>query len=835
MKKSAMRALSVLLALVMLLGMTASAQISRITFNLNGPDGLSLDGILSAGYDEDGCEQYVFENSQIGKWVLQSDGMSLVAGGDQAGYYAVTADDLAAALTNVITAIVSEELGDEFFNVINYLNSAAFEEDAYMAGQILGSEANRFAYVAQSMGLVTIHENGDLEINCTLAQVFELISAYLNSLAADENVLSAFADLAIFKALGVPMKENAAQLPEILKNAADQVAASKAEAVSAMDGSLNLYINAQTGEMSGKYYAATMQNGETLYSVTETFVIGQTSYEYESVTIANGGEIKEIVRSNGNGMYVYYGASAAGQMAEFEVDINSFGLNAKMAANTNELSGEGNLVINDAGIKGECDFAGANLSLVGEISYDPISEEFLMKVDSVDGADSAKITCEYADDELYAELFAIENGDIIANITVSGSNTYRVNGSWKVDYVNYLLNATLRMKNEGAEIEGTLQISEIMGGRTTCAFGYAENRSKRTEEAYATVTSGSVKTNYELKSVKAGDIETVSMNVITTDGTRTNKVEATVDIDYAGKAVIASWMLDENGDKLPGSFCISKDLIEVRFARNGMSYRIYAENRSANSEVSLVAGVSGVQDSDPDTLLDAILFTFKASNANGLNFEAILNTMIGYFASAAFDGQTLKVDVTANGNTATFEGKLVETENGAHILVTGFVNGQALEGKLGLEMKDAATICLFMEASVNGQTVRNEVRFIQSETGVSVEVSGDNIAIDGEKLLIKAGANMETEETVLFFGELIGELPEHVMGVYLPVTVVEDYDSVSVSGVLTVRQGDQQMEIGNANFKYEELNESLRHVAGTPLSADDLTAVLLQLLFGGSY
>ena len=156
MKKSIKRMLSVLLAMVMLLGMTASAQVQRISFDLAAANGLKLDGILSMGFDQDGCEQYTFENSMLGKWVLQSDGLSLVAGGDQVGYYAISADDLSTALTNVISTIISNEMGEEFFAVMNYVNSPSFEADAGVAVQIIANEANRIASLAQSMGLVRI-------------------------------------------------------------------------------------------------------------------------------------------------------------------------------------------------------------------------------------------------------------------------------------------------------------------------------------------------------------------------------------------------------------------------------------------------------------------------------------------------------------------------------------------------------------------------------------------------------------------------------------------------------------------------------------------------------
>ena len=142
MKKSFARVFSMLLALIMLLGMGASAETHKITLDVNGPDGLKLDGILTAGYDEDGCEQCSIENSMIGKWLLQSDGADLVFGGDQMGYYTVSAEDLSKAVTTVVSAIASQQLGEEFVILMNYAASPSYQMDLNAIVTILAGEVS---------------------------------------------------------------------------------------------------------------------------------------------------------------------------------------------------------------------------------------------------------------------------------------------------------------------------------------------------------------------------------------------------------------------------------------------------------------------------------------------------------------------------------------------------------------------------------------------------------------------------------------------------------------------------------------------------------------------
>jgi len=825
MKKTVIRVFSMLLTLVMLIGMTAAAETQKITIDVNGYDGTKLDGVLSIGYDEDGCEQYSFENSMLGKFVLQSDGNDLVFGGDQIGYYTVSAQDLTDAITKLVSMIVSQQLGAEFMNVVNYLNSISYQQDAQIAGEILAGEVNRLASLAAEMGLVVIHENGDLEISANVQNVFMLVSEYLESLSKDTAALNAFANLEIFKVMGVPMAENAAQLPAILMDAANQVEAARISAKDVMDGGLELYVSAENGTLTGKYYTATKVNGQTVYEMTESFSVNADGSMLMDVVInADGGVIKYSYALAGNSISYELSADAAGQSVRAAFTLDENGLVAEAVANTTELSGEGKIVVNAGGIDGKWDFAGEYLTFNGAINYDPANEELLYKINYADAYTTLKANVEYADEELYAEMTKTERGQIVADFTVSGSSTYRIKGTWVSGYQNCSLNATLRMKNVGPELEGTLNI-----GSASYEFIYAQDSMNDTTEFAVTMVEGNSRQILEVRTSSDGRNERLYVGYSVKYGSSVNKFTAAVNYDNIEDIISGEFEIDENGSKTPGSFVVNENGFEVKFSDESMSYRIYAEGVKDYADITVKAGLSGEEIANPGNIMDAILFVFNANTMNGLTFDAVLNTMMGYYGSFAFDGQSIKLDVSANGETVTMEGKIVETDSAQYIEFAGFVSGMPFEARAGIRMEDV--LCLFAEALVNGEKMLDvEAHLIQGENEIAVEVMGDSLVIDGEKIIAKAGMFMESEETIRLYGEITGEVPSHKMGLYLPVTFVETYTGAFVSASLSMAQGDQTMEIGNASFSYETVSNGGAHVEGERLTSDMLVEMILSMI-----
>ncbi len=827
MKKIVIRVFSMLLTLVMLLGMTATAETQKITFDLNGPDGLKLDGILSLGSDEDGCEQYSFENSLLGKFVLQSDGRDLVFGADQIGYYAVSAQDLSDAINTIVSMFSYGQSSNEFTEMMNYFNSPAYQQDAELVGEILTNEVNRIASLASEMGLVSIYQNGDLEISANVEKVYALISAYLESLSEDTETLNAFANLGIFPVMGVNMAENASELPTILKEAAEQIDAIAIETLNEMDGGLELYVSAENGAMSGKYYTSTKVNGQVVYEMTETFnVNADGSMMIDVVINADGGLIKYNCAVAGNTVSYELTADAAGQTARIAYKFDENGLVAEAVADTTVLAGEGKIVVDANGIDGKWDFEGEGLIYSGTILFDPANEELLYKINFADNYSSLKANVEYADEELYAEMTRIERGQVVADFTISGSSTYRIKGTWTNGYQNNSLNATLRMKNAGPELEGTLQ-----AGYAAYEFSFTSDSVEDTADFVVSVTEGSNKGVLELHYANDGRNERVSMNYSNKSGSYVNAINATVNFDTIDDVISGEFELNENGRKTPGSFVVNENGFEVSFSDESMSYRIYAESVKDYADITVKAGLSGAELENPGNVMDAILFILNANTMNGLTFDAVLNTMMGYYGALAFDGQTLKLDVTANGETSTMEGKMVETSNAQYIEFTGMVAGMPFEARCGLKMEDATTLCLFAEAYANGEKALDaKVNVVQSGNEIAVEIAGDSISIDGVKATLRAGMVMESEETILFFAEAIGDQPGYQVSFYLPVTFVETYTGMNLSASLTMVQGNYSEEIGNAAIAYEEMAGGPDHVNGERLTSDMIVEMILSML-----
>lgn len=830
MKKSVIRVFSMLLTLAMLFGMCASAQTQKITFDLNGYDGTKLDGVLSIGFDEDGCEQYAFENSMLGKFVLQSDGNDLVFGADQIGFYAISSDDLSEAITTVISMLAAQEMDDDALDIMNYFNSPAFERDAIAAGELLGNEINRLASIANSLGLVVIYENGDLAINANVDMVFALITAYLEALANDANALNAFIGLEIFNVAGVSMTKDAGELSALLKEAAAGVNASLAQAKSEVDGGLELYVSAETGAMTGKYYTSTMYNGEVVYSMTESFTVSADgSMKVDAVINEDGCEVKYNCETTGNNVYYSMTANAEGQSAALSYKLDENGFVAELVADTVELAGEGKIVIDANGIDGKWDYTGKGLVFNGSINYDPAKEEFLLKVNYSDSTSGLKANVEYASDELYAEMTRTERGQVVADFTVSGSETYRIKGTWTDGYDDYSINMTLRSGNKGNKVEGTLTAD---GEVYDFLYTVEERNHKKTLEVV--FSEGTCKSTSVFTWMKIGSAKCFTYKAELNDPNqgKTNRYFG-IEIDPVTDRIAGEWDFGNGAqtgaENTTGSFYFGRDMAQVIFSDDEANYRIYVEGDATEVGSTLKAGLSGAELSDPEVYVDLIKFILNVNN--DMTFDANLDSLIGIFGAAGFDGQSLKIDVTTGNGTFTFEGKPVVTDNAQYLEFTGFVSGAAFEARIGMRTEENAVMCLFCEALLNGEkAIDLEAHLIRSGNEASIEIMGDSVVIDGVKAVIKVGMIAESNETVRFYAKAIGDQPGYEIAAYLPVTVVETADKTAVSAALTLEQGGAATEIGNASFAYETVYENMDHVEGERLTSDMLVEMIMSML-----
>lgn len=828
MKKSVMRVFTMLLTIAMLFSMCASAGTQKITFDLNGYDGTKLDGILSIGYDEDGCEQYSFENSVLGKFVLQSDGANLVFGSDQDGYRSVGVKELSEAITLVVSRLVTREHAKLLSGIINYVNSPALQMDAQVAGELLAVEVNRLAGIAQSLGLVVIYENGDLEIKADLDNVFAMISAYLMSLSEDADQLNKFANLEIFKAMGVSMTQRVSLFPGMLKEAAENMEEMLPEIKSQMDGGLELYVSADDGTVTGKYSVVTMVNGVVTESMTENFVFSENGSKSEAVTISNGEVTTVKTESDENHVNYSVNVEKDGQTANFGYKMDANGFVATAFADTMQIAGEGEIVIDANGINGEWDFSGEALVLNGNIHFDPATENMSFKLNMDDGTETLTAVIESAN-ELHAEMEYTYDGETLSEFVITGTDEFSVKGNWTqgYGYPKYVIDAVIRMTDVGPEIVGMLRKNF-----NTYEFYYANDVLLGTEKVVYTITENRLKITSEAVTSVDGDNEHADIK-ITVNGYDGSTVifNQTMDNNAVANIYSGTFEIDQDGVKNNGSYKFGADGFEVKFTDDDVIYRIYAENVMNDSDIALKAGFAGAELSDPDTFMDLISFVLNANVVNEFTFEAVLNSLLGVYAAASFDGEAVMIDVVTEDETVSFIGRMVETENGAYLEFTGFASEMPFEARIGLKMENANTICLFAEAFLNGENAFDaEAHLIQNGNEIIVEVLGDSIVIDGVKAVLRAGMKMETEETVTFYAEAIGDQPGYRVGASLPVTVVETADTTVVSAELSIYQGDEVMEIGDAKVIYEANAEGGEHVEGEPLSVYEMANMIMRVL-----
>ena len=852
MKRNVMRVFSMLLALVMLLGMAATAETEKITFEVNGPNGRLVDGILSVGFDEDGCEQYSLESSMLGKWLLQSDGVNLVFGGDQmGGYLEISADDLSQALNNVMNAISMQDMTEEDIALMNYMNSPAYQADVEAATLLLAGELNRIASIAQEMGLVTIYENGDLVINVERSNLLQMAAAYLNALASDEAVLSDFAGLEIFKVYGLDMASSMDSFVSEIKNVAREIEQMRLSDAAALDGYFKLSVSAETGAAIGEYYMADLSEGVPTEEMKMAFTYDGVNLKMD-VHQKMTSVVTSVTATNGDYDITY---NPEEETIDYSCEIGENGLAAKLAIAGDFMNGEGNIVIDANGIDGKWNFEGSHEYANGSVNYDPANEAFSFKLNASDGRETLKVAIEddpandefvfnldtnngyetlkaeieYVDEELYAALTMTRGSRTMADIVITGSSTYRVKGSWMYDYTNYTINATIRMKNSGCQIEGELGID-----RGVIEFNFTEDKANNTETLVLNVTGAnpSDKIVAELRHSATNITERVSVIADVTVSGDNMKLSCAAEVNKATGEVKGEFAIDENGSAISGTFLFSNTLIEIKFTDGEANYRLYSEDMSGANNLSVQSGFTAEEIANPGQIVDLILFMMDIAFENGLTFDVNMNNALnGFFASAIFNGQTLKLDVTVDGETVSLEGKVVENENASYLEFTGIVSGLPFEARIGMKMDEAA-LTLFAEAIANGEkTLDVQARLSETADGFVIEVFGDSVTTpNGEKLAAKFGMAMQSEETILLFAEMAGEVPEHLAGVYLPITVIEDANSILIKAALSLADGQEIMDVGNALLSYEVTADNAKHVSGERMTADMLTDMIMEIL-----
>ena len=838
MKKNVMRMFSMLLALIMLLGMAAAAENNKITFEVNSPEGLLMDGILTIGYDEDGCEHYAFESSMLGKWLLQTDGIDFVFGGDLlGGYYTVAFQDLAAALENVSAIMNMQDMTEAEIAMMEYMNSPAYQADVEMLTLLLAGEFNRIASIAQEMGLVTIYENGDLEINVNRDNLLQMVVSYLNALASDEEVLSAFAGLEFFKVQGLGVEVNKDQIAIEILNAAEMVEQIRLNETEGIDGYLKLSVSAETGAANGEYYMATLAEGVAAEEFKASLVYDGVNFVMNvSEKTAEAQSNVSLVKSGSLTAYEmsYTEGSETGKIAYV---INENGLSANATFEGEDMNGKGELTVNANGVDGKWDYINGSEFASGSVKFAPAYEVFGFKNIKSDGYETENIDIEFKGGELNGKLTKYEGNRVVADVTVSGSDPYTVKANWADDKNAYQLYATVSTNDTGCVIDGNLKVND-----DTAVFNYTVDQANGAEKLVVKANGASPE----------NDI-VAEINHVVTDASET--LTAVFDYDVKGETMTLTYAcvndavngeikgefaIEENGSEISGTFFFSEMLCESTYTDGETIMRIYSEDRSGENNLSVKSGVTAAEAANPANIVELMLFTLDAAFENGLTFESVMNNALsGLFASANFDGQTFKLDITADGDTVSLEGKMVETENETYLEFTGIVSGMPFEARFGVKMENETTVCLFAEALVNGETALDvKARLITTADGLAIEISGDSIQTpEGEKLVIKLGMAAQSEQTLLVYGEVAGEVPEHLAAAYLPITVIETENATLISGVLSIAQGEEVAEIGSASIGFETVQETIEHVTGERMTSDMLTEMILEILSGmeGAY
>lgn len=213
MKNIFSRIMALALALVMLLGMTASAEpvaVTKAGAVINWLGDISQ-AFLAQTTDEDGCARIDFSSAVNGEELisgfLQIGEALTIGSGEEA--YTITPEAIEAFAALVEAMVADEEGGSEYASYIEiaaiaqaYMDSEVFPADVEILSNVLMSEINRLAQVAFALGYVTQDEDGTLRVELNDTALVTLIASYLIGLSNDTNVMAAVSSLGLWAFVG---------------------------------------------------------------------------------------------------------------------------------------------------------------------------------------------------------------------------------------------------------------------------------------------------------------------------------------------------------------------------------------------------------------------------------------------------------------------------------------------------------------------------------------------------------------------------------------------------------------------------------------------------------
>jgi len=788
MRKFFARSLSVVMALIMVLSMSASAQSTRMTVNLDTPEG-AFDAQLIMGIDNDGCEQYILSGAALGQFLLQTDGLSLTVGSDESGYITVDKEALRQALTAAMYAIAGELPIDNVFTILNYITGPQFEADAEAVAQVLAVEMNRFATVASNMGLVTISENGDLSVVATYEQMTLLFAGYLKSLSQDTAVISEMTGLGLFEVMEVELTGAEEQIAAMIEAFASEIEAS---ASYAQDGGLELYVYA-SGTMDGVIYTV---DGD----LTMKYELHYNENGMKAVASAEDGEnfAKAELNANASGVVYTIDYSALGNVIDIDYTVNAEGVTATAKINADGLKGEGKLIDNEKEtvIKGEATDGFSTLKVDCELDYE--SNEYEIEYEMKNRNTTEKFVFEYIDDELYLEHVATERGKTIKNVMITGSKAYRVNAVWNDGNYSYTITGTLRAKDGGITFDGDASVEAVYGMGTNinaeieasfiggvCTAEIIASTANGSS-AEITITSGNGEFVFDvlpLENGKAlggltlklaengsGYAGELKYSVLNSNGSIYQSVNAAVTLDANGLVINAE--VTDYGAITLANIIIKDGLVDMTLTVDGAEIRYVYEYALTGDVLNIESAITLAMEGQTDAV--EIYKYLLNMNLTTLVHKLSVNMNMGETGmyESAFDGETYTFVYDMDGQKVTLTGKRVEEADGSYILLEGEMDGMPITAKVGVKVVSDSETRLYAEAEAAGET----------------------------------------------------------MGAAIVMTTVQTNSSVGTTYSLEVSENGIVETLGSLNVVYEVLPETLTHVEGQVVTAEQLSQAIVSLI-----
>ena len=440
------RMAALFVALLLMINLCAFADGVRVDAKVELPFG-AAEGFMETGMDEDGCQTILLNVEGLGKMFVQT-GANLVFNYNDTGAMEITPEALMGAVT-ILNYVYNGQMPiDTAVRLYDYITGPDYYNDIMAIDELSGEISNKISQIAMDRGLLTIHENGDVEIKVTKENLPAYLDAILSAIKADEELYTAITGLKYFEAFGMGYEETVAEMlkeyGEIFKELAGGEVADAGLYV-AVEAGGNLNLDAYIEEAAaGARQSLTMYGDFSGAGIAYTKIADGAEEKFE-FNVKGNDLVINAYRKGGEGNSYSLTLKADNSNTELTGDFDVNGVKAQVSAKSGMMGSDVKLEIADA-----------DNAFKLEGTQNLLFNKQEMKMELKQG--ETEETLVYAENmnEMKLTYARKEAGVNTANAELTLLETCKLTANW----ADNKLEAELAEKEEGLNLDGTLECGE---------------------------------------------------------------------------------------------------------------------------------------------------------------------------------------------------------------------------------------------------------------------------------------------------------------------------------------------------------------------------------------